>query len=319
VEAFEKPKSGCGNYVLDELGAYHEVETCGDYVLVGLRRDTTLGSRPYQDLGFTANLELTPARFPFPVKGVLADVEILLDLAFDHQDTSGDASLLPLFTDAAIEGVRGGRSRYSPSLRWKSPAGTRSADIRVDRAYARSAGFYAFRERRLDQRADWRQEVGERWEYGLEEAYEDRFRAGLTEAARGESRSESRLLGGRLLRKLPRDFSAEGRGSWQIVTGSAPAGRLDLQGVRPALKVEKSSLYNGRAFLEYGVVYFWGEGEGSFYATDGFQRGLTHRLQANAHFQVGEHMHLNFDWVARLEPGARRPVQKLTAEARAVF
>jgi hypothetical protein len=288
-------------------------------VLVGLRRDTTMGSRPYQDLGMTANLELTPARFPFPVKGVLADIEILLDLAFDNQDTSGEASLLPLFTDEAIEAVRGGRSRYSPSLRWKSPSGTRSADIRVDRAYARSSGLYAFRERRFDQRADWRQELGERWEYGLEEAYEDRFRAGLTAASSGESRSESRLLGGRLIRRLPRSFALEGRGSWQLVTGTAPTGDLDLQGIRPALKLEKSSLYNGRAFLEYGLVYFWGTGEGSYYATDGFRRGLTQRLQANAHFQVGEHMHLNFDWVARLEPGSRSPVQKLTAEARAVF
>ena len=50
------------------------METGGNYVLVGLKRDTTLGSRPYQDLSFTANLELSPARFPFAVQGVLADI-----------------------------------------------------------------------------------------------------------------------------------------------------------------------------------------------------------------------------------------------------
>lgn len=320
VEAFERVKSGCGNYVLDSaLNTFHEVETCGDHVLVGLRRDTTFSTRPYQDLAWTANLELTPARFPFQVKGFLADVEFMLDLAFDHQDTSGDASLLPLFTDGGIEGVRAGRSRYSPSLHWKSPGGRKAANIRMDRAFERSAGFYAHREERLDERVDYRQEVGEDWEYALDQAYGNRDRTGLATAVAGVSRSESWIYGARLLRKLPRSFSLEGRGRYEVVDGVAPSGRLDLQGVRPALKLEKSSLYNGRAFVEYGAIYYWGRGEGSFYATDGFRKGLTHRLEANAHFQVGEHMHLNFDYVVRLEPGASRPSQKLAAEARAVF
>jgi hypothetical protein len=42
-------------------------------------------------------------------------------------------------------------------------------------------------------------------------------------------------------------------------------------------------------------------------------------MEANAQFQMGGHMHLNFDYVVRLEPGASSPDQKLTAEARAVF
>lgn len=320
TEAFEKVPEGRGNYRFDSLlNAYHEVETGGDHVLIGLRRDTTLGSRPYQDLAWTANLELTPARFPFPVKGVLADLELVLDMAFDHQDTTGDASLLPLFSDPAIEEVRSGRSRYSPSLHWKSPAGGKAANLRLDRAYALAAGFYAYRERRLDQWADYRREVGEDWEYALEQGYENRLREGLTTAASGRSESESWIYGTRVTRRLPRSFALEGRGEYRTVGGRAPTGSLDLQGVKPALKLEKSSLYNGRAFIEYGLIYFWGTGEGSFYATDGFQRGLTHRLETNAHFQVGEHMHLNFDYVVRLEPGASRPVQKLTAEARAVF
>ncbi|HLP40527.1 MAG TPA: hypothetical protein VK465_03385, partial [Fibrobacteria bacterium] len=320
MQLFDSVAPGRGDYVYDSLlRDYQPVETGGDLVLVGLGRDTTLGTRPYQDLASTFNLELTPARFPFAVKGVLADVEIVLDLAFDHQDSSGGASLLPLFTDDAIDRARGGRSRYSPSLHWRSPAGGKSLSLRVDRSYVLAAGFYAYRERRLDERADWRREVGELWEYGLEQAYEDRLRQGLSSSGGGSSESVGWTWGARLLRRLPRSFSLEGRARYQEVMGSAPEGELDLRGVKPAIKLEKTSLHNGRAFLEYGVVYLWGRGQGNFYATDGFRRGLTHRLEANAHFQVGERMHLNFDYVARLEPGETRPEQKMTAEARAVF
>jgi hypothetical protein len=320
VEAYEKVPAGRGNYTFDSLlNAYHQVETGGDYVLIGLKRDTTLGSRPYQDLAWTANLELTPARFPFPVKGVLADVEFILDMAMDHQDTSAGPGLLPLFTDDQIEHMRSGRSRYNPSIRWQSPAGSKAVNVSVDRVYTLSAGFYAFREKLLNQRADYRQEIGQEWEYALEQSFSDRSRQGLTAAATGLSENTSRGYGARVTRKLPRSFSLEGRGEYETVTGSTTLGATDLQGLKPAVKVEKTSLYNGRAFLEYGMIYYWGEGQGDFYATGGFQRGLTHRVEANANFQVGRNMYLNFDYVVRLEPEASRPAQKMTAEARAVF
>lgn len=320
VEDYEKVPEGRGNYVRDSsLNAYHEVETGGDYVLVGLRRDTTLVSRPYQDLAFTANLELTPARFPFAVKGVLADVEFILDLALDDQDTTANPGLLPLFTDAQIEAMRSGRSRYSPSLRWQSPAGKKAANLSLERVYTLAAGFYAFRERLWTQRADFRHELSERWEYGLEQSFSDRDRRGLTAAATGVSENRSQSYGARVTRKLPYNLSLEGRGQYESVTGTTNFGDVDLQGLKPALKLEKGSLYNGRAFLEYGLIYYWGQGEGDFYATGGFQRGVTHRVEANANFQVGQNMYLNFDYVARLEPESSRPVQKMTAEARAVF
>lgn len=322
VEHFEKVQGGCGNYVYDPVqNAYHEVETCGDFALVGLRRDTTLASAPYQDLAWTANLELSPGRWPFAVRGVLKDLELVLDMAFDHQDTTGDAELLPLFTDAAIEAVRSGRSRFSPSLEWKDPAGDKSAQLRIDRVYARSAGFYAHREKRFDEKTDFRHEIGEAWEYALEQGFESRQRTSLSSPSASAERDESETwtFGSRLLRRLPRDYALEGRARFERIQGNTPTGELDLQGLLPAIKVEKSSLYSGRAFLEYGLIGYWGRGEPSYYSTEGYRRGLTHRLEANAHFQTGEHMHLNFDYVVRLEPGSSRPSQKLTAEARAVF
>ena len=92
---------GRGDYIRVDSSTYRKVETGGDYVLIGLKRDTTVGSNPYQDLSFSANLDLVPARFPFKVTGVLADIELGLDLAFDAQDTSAHPAFLPLLAQAS--------------------------------------------------------------------------------------------------------------------------------------------------------------------------------------------------------------------------
>jgi len=311
---------GRGNYSYDSLlKAYHQVETGGDYVLIGLKRDTTLGTRPYQDLSWTANLDLVPAKFPFGVTGVLADIEFTLDLAIDHQDTTGNLGLLPLFADAQLEKARSGHSRYSPALHWKAPDSRKTANLYLDRSYSLAAGINAFREKLWNQRSDYRQEIGADWEYTLDQAYENRLREAPSAGATATSENDNYTYGARLLRKLPKSFSLEGRGQYLTVSGNSSTGVTELQGIKPALKLEKASLYNGRAFVEYGVVYFWGTGDGGFYTTGEFVRGLTHRMESNANFQVGQNMYLNFDYVLRLEPGGNKITQKLTAEARAVF
>src|SRR5690606_38054156 len=123
----------------------------------------------------------------------------------------------------------------------------------------------------------------------------------------------------RLSRKMPRSYILGGRSQYLNINGEAFSGSADREGVKPARKLEKTCRYNGGAYAEYGLVYFWGEGEGGFYATGDFAKGLTHRAQFNANFQVGENIHLNFDYIIRLEPEGNRLVQKMTAEARAVF
>jgi hypothetical protein len=316
-----KPElKGQGDYIYDsELKAYHKVETGGDYILVGLTRDTTVGSRPYQDMSWTSNLQLSPGKFPFPVSGVLADIELSLDVALDNQDTSAHPGLLPLFTDDQIDQVRSGRSRYSPAVHWRSPAGGKAANLYVDRSYARATGVNAYRERLWTERVDYRQEIGEAWECFLDQSYENRDRAGLSGISAGAALNENQAYGAKVTRRLPWSLLAEGRGQYLVSTGTSYSGPTDLRGVKPAVKLEKSSLYNGRAFIEYGPVYFWGRGTGSYYSTGDFSKGLTHRAEANANFQIGQNIYLNFDYVIRLEPIGDRLVQKMTAEARAVF
>lgn len=309
---------GKGDYIKVDTSTYKKVETGGDYVLIGLMRDTTVGSRPYQDLSFSANLDLVPARFPFAVSGVLADIEFGLDLAFDAQDTGAHPALLPLVTDGQLDRMRSGRSRYAPALHWKAPGGGRAANLELDRSFSLAAGIYAYRERLWSQRADFRGEAGRDWEWYLEQAYEDRDRsAGSVSPSRTLLRNQT--YGTRLTRRLPRNFQAEARSQYLRSDGKGSEGATELQGVKPAVKLEKSSLFNGRAFLEYGMIYFWGLGQGGYYATGDYSKGLTHRFEANADFQVGANLYLHFDYVARIEPRGDRLVQKMSAEARAVF
>ncbi len=339
VERFDT-LPGRGNYVRDTLlNTYHQVETGGDYVLVGLFRDTTVGTRPYQDLAFTATLDLLPAKFPFPVTGFLADIDFTLDLAMDSQDTTGRLGVLPLWLDGDIDKARSGRSRYSPAVHWKSPAGNKSLDINGDRSYTLATGIYASREKLWSQRGNYRQELAEDWDGGLEQSFEYRIRSafaggggGATGSGTGtgsggtgigggsgESENTNYAYGARVTRKLPHAFSLETRGQYLDVVGNSTLGPSRLQGVKPALKLEKTSLYNGRASLEYGVIYFWGTGDGGYYTTGEFGKGLTHRAEANANFQLGHNMFINADYIVRLEPGGDKVTQKLTAEARAVF
>ena len=189
----------------------------------------------------------------------------------------------------------------------------------MDRSFAKAAGIYAFREVLWNERINYRQQLGEDWEGFLDQSYENRKRPGLSGGSQGGSRNENHTYGTRVTRKLPWTLLVEGRGQYLTIKGSSFSGPVDLQGVKPALKLEKSSLYNGRAFIKYGLIYFWGDGTGNFYSTGDFSKGLTHRAEANANFQVGRNLFLNFDYVIRKEPIGNRLVQKMTAEARAVF
>jgi hypothetical protein len=100
------------------------------------------------------------------------------------------------------------------------------------------------------------------------------------------------------------------------LSGSAAS---ELEGFKPRWRLEKSSLYNGRAYLEYGIFYYWGQGQGSFYTTGGYARGITHRVEANAHFQIGQNVFLSANYLIINASNTDALAQKLSAEVRAVF
>ena len=109
--------------------------------------------------------------------------------------------------------------------------------------------------------------------------------------------------------------------SWEYrrAAGEDAGFPLNLQGVVPSARVEKGSFFGGRASAEYGLYYLFGRGEGSYFATDGYRRGITHRVELLAQSEVQKHLHLNASYLARLEPGASSWNQRFSAEARAVF
>jgi hypothetical protein len=320
VEAYTQVEEGRGDYAYDSLlNAYYRAEAGGNYVLAGLVRDTTLGSRPYQDLQWSARLDLSPGKFPVRIGGFLADADFALEIETDHQDSASGALPLPRLTDAQIEAVRSGRARYEPSLRWNGPAGDRSAHLRYSREYAKGAGLYAYRERRQEGEAEYRLQWNEDWESALNGFLEIRRRQGLTASTGLESRVNGQRAQALLYRHFPRALTVSTSLQYRRAEGEDGGFPFDLQGVVPAIRVEKGAFFGGRASGEYGLHTLFGRGEGSYFATEGYRRGVTHRVELLAQSAVQTHLHLNASYLARLEPGASSWSQRFSAEARAVF
>jgi hypothetical protein len=94
---------------------------------------------------------------------------------------------------------------------------------------------------------------------------------------------------------------------------------LSLQGIRPKLRLERTSWMGGRGSVEYSLQSLFGEGDGGYFATDGYRRGITHRWEMRLQAMAGASLHLDFHYLARWEPGENSPEQRMTAEARAFF
>jgi hypothetical protein len=331
VEAYSQVAPGRGDYALDSalyaldsVRVYYPVETGGDFVLVGLVRDSTLGQQPYQDLQWSLRLDLTPGKWPAPfliAGGVLSDVEFSLDLETDHQDSTVDALPLPRFTDAQINAVRSGRSRYEPSLRWfpSSPTGAQqSASLHYRREYAKGAGVNAFLERLSESRVEYRREWLDVWEGAWIGALENRWRQSV---GSGGVSSDTRARRGQMLvyRRLPRAVTLIPSFEYRHVAGEDGGFPVDLHGLVPRARVEKGNFFGGRASAEYGLHWLRGTGDGGYFVSEGFRKGVTHRVECVAQSEVRRSLHVNANYLARLEPGSTAWSQRFSAEVRAVF
>jgi|GEM_PF-1841315 len=305
-------------YVYDSLlRDYHEVETGGDYVLVGLMRDTLAGNRPYQDIQWTADLDVAPGRMPFEVKGVLADLEFTGQIAADLQDTTSHAPVFPLLDDASIRAARSGHTRFQPQIRWRDPDGNRQITGQVSREFSKTAGLYAAIDSRFEFQLTGRQEWRESWEATLTL----RLRSG-ERSVQGSSDGYSIQAGrggeGHLQKQLPAGFTASAGLVFDWVEGDAN-GSYALTGWRPSTRLEKGFPGRGRAFAEYALQRWSGRGEGDYYALGGYAKGVTHRIETSADFELQTYLLLHANYLVRFEPRQGSPSQRMNAEIRAVF
>jgi hypothetical protein len=254
------------------------------------------------------------------ISGVLADVSLSLDVSTDAQDSASDPVPVPRLTDAQIEAVRSGNTRYAPSLQWRSPTGKRSATIKFERDFSQQVGLDAARE--LDQSAgiDYHWTMSKNWDAVWGGTIQSKDREGLSDSVPGsESNVDDEQTNLELDRHLSHSFTLIPSMAYEKATGEDAELPLDLQAVTPSLRVEKGAFYGGRASVEYGLHYLFGEGDGSYFATEGYNRGITNRIEILAQADLQTHLHLNISYLARLEPHASSWDQKLTAEMRAVF
>jgi len=321
VNAYQKVSPGQGNYIYDSLlNVYQPVETGGNYVFLGLQRDTTVSARPYQDVQWSSHLDLSPGKWPTRIGGVLEDMILSLDVSTDAQDSASDPVPLPRLTDSQIEAVRSGSTRYVPSLQWRSPTGKRSATLKFERDFSVQVGLDASRELDQSVSGEYHWTLSKDWDAVWGGMIESKNREGLADSTTGsESDVDDDQTHLELDRHLSHSFTLIPSMAYEKATGEDAALPLDLQAVTPAFRVEKGAFYGGRISVEYGLHYLFGEGDGSYFATEGYNRGLTNRVEVLAQADLQTHLHLNLSYLARLEPGASSWDQKLTAEMRAVF
>ena len=120
-------------------------------------------------------------------------------------------------------------------------------------------------------------------------------------------------------RRLPRAVTLIPALEVRRVEGEDAGLAVELQGLTPKARIEKGSFFGGRALLDYSWHYLTGRGAGGAFATGGYRRGGTHRVEALAQADMQTFLHLNLSYLARLEPGSSSWDQRLTVEMRAVF
>ncbi|MFC1584104.1 hypothetical protein ACFL5V_01005 [Fibrobacterota bacterium] len=329
IDYYQKVPEGTGTHSCDTLTdqAGRQRDWCvedekGDREFLGQRRDSIgIG---LQDVNLNGNLSLSPGKLPLKQQGLLNDIKIYLEFILAHQDDSRNPGMGPLFTDNQIEQVLGGRARYQPSVRWTNAGGDKTWHVIYEREFQKTYSFPVYKHLLVGERSTFRHEITATLNYTLRQNVSDRRRTS------GEEQLNSNVLasgfGGEVEKKLRGDWlvrpitdysRSEGT---EAISGGTTESAFVLQSLYPKLWLEKGVFRRGRVYVEYGLNYIWGEGQrNEIFKYNGFDKGLTHRVQAGMDFQVGQYVYGNGNYLLRKEPQSDRLFQKLTAEIQAVF
>jgi len=295
----------------------------GEYKRGDLIRDTVIGEIHLQDLSWNGNISVSPGKLPFQVRGVLADITLSLQFVLTHQDNSASPGLLPLFSDAQLKGMLGGRSRYQPSVRWASPGGDKTCHIMFDRNFNKTFSI-PYTQKSSGESLTFTHELTSTWNYSLRQGI--RLRENI-KAAGATDRDSALKLGGEVEKEIFKYWRLKPIADWSYTFGREGAvGAFTEQSLFPRLRIERDFPRGGRAWTEYGVNTIWGKGLTPFLLREsGFQKGVTHQVQAGLDFQLGKYVYATGNYLLRKEfpddeiPGKNDLLQKLTAEVRAVF
>ncbi len=324
VQSFEKVNEGTGTYscqslpVANGLGLQCVADETGDYIPIGLVRDTLSQEISYQDLELNGNLVLVPRQLIEGLEGVLSDIKFSMNFALSHQDSASSSSLLPLFTDGSISKLLGGRSEYEPSLQWRSTRGQKGFYLKVKRQFSKVSLPLLFEELRWYENARFTHAVNGRWSWAVRQLFE--FRNKVSPTLVLSEMSDTYGYGVELQRHFTL-WSILLTGDYSTTRGVAESSRNFTQNsIYPKTRLEHKFVKGGSAYCEYGFNYLWGSGNrGALFLWDGYKKGLTHRVELSLSYQLGQYIHAFGNYVIRKEPGRQKLFQKLTAEVKAIF
>ncbi|MBF0431805.1 MAG: hypothetical protein HQK83_11030 [Fibrobacteria bacterium] len=325
IKRYEQVSEGTGSYSCEEITTSRgpslnciESET-GNYIPMGLMRDTLSTGIFLQDLDWTGNLNLSPRRFPFKVTGILADLDFAFLFFLSYQDSSNTPGFLPLFTDRQIKEQLGGKSRFQPSLRWTSPDDRKIASLRYERKFSHIYSNPSFDEFHSHVQATFEHELALEYSYSLFQSFTLKEKS--SEAVQLNEQTTSFTSGGDIEKKFQGHWLLKPIIDYSFTQGSiAEAEKLQLHTLFPRLRCEYAISLSGQAFLEYGIHSLWGDGNLNVYnRIGGFSRGYTHRLQAAVDYRIGQYIYCTGNYLLRFEQDTGDFFQKFTTEVRAVF
>jgi len=324
IEVYLNVAEGNGTHVCDTIFVNgREILDCvldedkGNLEFLGLRRDSLSSGVGIQELNWSGNTSLTPAKMIKNPYGLLADLSFSLRFQFSNkQDSSTDAGILPLFTDDQVDEVLEGKTNLQPAINWHNQKGNKNSQLLFEREYFGSRIQFDRTEILRRQALTWSHDINDDLGYNLRQSILIKER--ISKLSGQSDSSLTYTLGGDFQFRIKVIYKLIPILDYQLTQGQSDAGSFELNSLFPRLRFERELMNTGRIFTEYGLNYVWGTGEGiSRYNRN--EKGFTHRVQSGVDVQIGQYVYANGNYLIRKEPDREKLFQNLSLEVRAIF
>jgi len=304
---YRKVPEGSGDVLFDSLtGQYVEGVDNGNYIRDGWERLDSLPLVTQSENHLNLENWWTPREMWNIQQGILRDIRVGFIGNWSERDST-KIRMLPPWRWQNLENALEGRSHYEGALEWNHEpwamvfSGSGGAELVVE-------GFStSSREKRWWMEGCLAQDIGEHWHWQWDATREivkvqslSSVRWSIVDIA-GKLRKT--WAGGYYVEPRTRARTGEGAHLWQE---GGTFGR-DLPG-------------GGSWHAEYSATIVSATSENlPWRVMEGFVQGVTHRLESQISWKVGEKLDLDGSYLLRWEPGAGAPFQKLSGEAKAYF
>lgn len=307
---------GTGDVRYDSLtGTFIEGVDNGDFVYEGMGRNDSVGAVLASSAGFSASIEMSPAKV-FGVKdGFLRDVKLGGSFSATGEDTTGTKLYFPPAIPSALDDVSSGSIVWGGNVEWLHPSGV-SLVYKPSASYDKKLSSIEYRESTFRHELDGGYRINESHFVGLNGLVENVDLEALLDL-----QWDTRSIGGRYRWNFAEGFSVEPGGKFRYGEGSEDTGReFDAWLWEASLKFgyTRQKWFDG--FARFSAVQVdAGSDEIPYQMMSGYSDGWTFRLEASASLTVNQNISFGLHYVLRFGDAEENLFQKFSSEARAYF